>query len=1021
MTQDPDEGRLPTVSGPGPQGSSAGGAPQVEGYEITGQLGRGGMGTVWRAAQLHPRRPVALKLLGEGSFGSDKARARFEREVELTARLEHPNIARLYESGPHHGVYYYAMELIDGASLDRFVGAQGLSQRRVLELMATVCRAVQHAHQRGVIHRDLKPSNILVTPDGQPHVLDFGLAKTFLDEDAGLTVSLDGEVAGTPAYMSPEQARGDVRALDTRTDVYSLGVILFKLLTGEFPHDLSGPRHLALHRIAEEEARRPRQITRKVDRELEALLLKALAHEPDGRYASAGELAQDIGNYLNGNPLTAKAPTLPYIMLKGFRKYRLYIDVGALVVGALLGLAASSYHRIVDERSAAVRAQWKEEGQRLHAEWEAQRARREAEARRRALYVSRIALAEAEWRQGNIGRVKELLALCPKDLRRWEWYRLRHVHDESVLTLAAGGPAALSPDGSRVVSARDTVLVLWDLTTGRELRRFHGHKHAITSVAFAPDGSRIVSGCQDQTVRVWDVASGATVLTLPGMKAALSPDGKRIVATAAADSQAVTVWDAITGEEQLTVRHGGRGDHVRAVAWSPEGARFASCGSYGDVRVWDAQTGSKSLRLLGHRGLVLSAAFSPDGSQIASGGGDGTLRLWDAKTGLPLRVIQSRHGSVTSLAYSPDGSRLASGGTDCMVKLWETTRGDELRTFRGHARKILSLAFSPDGKRLVSSSRTTKVWDLASSKEAIICRALRPVSSAAYSPDGTRIVSGSDGSRMQIWDASTGACLQTIQLPLHTDSRSVAFSSDGNRVVAGGESGVMHVIDADTGRGLLTLRGHTGRVSQVAFSPGGRQIVSVAEDKTVRLWDAITGAQLRSLPHTARLDCVAFSPDGSRIVSGGWDGRLNVWDPHTGARLDTLSANGGRVLSVAYSPDGSVLASSGQEAPIRMWDAASGRELRAMRGHTGNVESVAFTPNGERIVSGSEDCTVKVWDVASGTTLLTLRGHTRLVKSVCFSPDGRQIASGSWDGTVRIWGSGSWEDTPPPQAKAGKP
>jgi serine/threonine protein kinase len=352
MEKDRVNGQLPPITGQdsAERPASPGPLPHVEGYHIVEPIGQGGMGTVWSAVQLSTRREVALKLLGKGAFSSEKSQARFEREVELTARLEHPNIARIYDSGLHQGVHYYAMELIEGIPLDKYVKEHNLTQRQILELMRTVCEAVQHAHERGVIHRDLKPSNILVTPDDQPHVLDFGLAKGFLEGDSVVTVSADGEAAGTPAYMSPEQAAGKVEKLDTRTDVFSMGVVLFRLLTGESPHDLSGTRYEVLRRIAKEDAKRPREITKDIDRELEALLLKALAHDPKDRYPSAGALAQDIENYLNGEPLTARPPTTAYFLRKRLRKYRVRLAVASSVLAVLIAVSVFAYMRVTQSR-----------------------------------------------------------------------------------------------------------------------------------------------------------------------------------------------------------------------------------------------------------------------------------------------------------------------------------------------------------------------------------------------------------------------------------------------------------------------------------------------------------------------------------------------------------------------------------------------------------------------------------------------------------------------------------------------
>jgi serine/threonine protein kinase len=309
-----------------------------EGYKIIGQIGEGAFGTVWRALQLSTQREVALKVLGMGIFGSEKARVRFEREVELTARLEHPNVARIYDSGLHRGAYYYTMELFEGEHLDKYVINHELTQREILELVHMVCRAVQYAHQRGVIHRDLKPSNIIVTGDGEPHILDFGLAKTFLEGDKTVTVSVDGDVAGTPAYMSPEQAAGRLDAIDTRTDVYSLGVILFNILTNEWPYDLSGSRFEILRNIQEQEPTRPSKIIPHFDADIEAILLKTLSKKPNERYQSSAELAHDIQCWLEGLPIVARSVDTLYLLRKLIARHR----AASIIVGLLLIIIVSN-------------------------------------------------------------------------------------------------------------------------------------------------------------------------------------------------------------------------------------------------------------------------------------------------------------------------------------------------------------------------------------------------------------------------------------------------------------------------------------------------------------------------------------------------------------------------------------------------------------------------------------------------------------------------------------------------------
>jgi predicted Ser/Thr protein kinase len=326
-----------TFSGPSPQVPSAGEEvkPEIKGYQIHSKLGEGGMGVVWRAHQVSTNRDVAVKVMSARAFGSEHAIARFEREVELAARLEHPNIARVYDSGIHEKTYYYAMELIPGQHLDEYVQAHQLTHRQVFELMCAVCSGVQYAHQRGVIHRDLKPSNILVTEDGQPHILDFGLAKDILEE-ASQAMSVDGDTMGTLAYMSPEQAAGRVPDVGTGSDIYSLGVILYHLLTGNLPHDVHSSRYEVLKRIQEDEPVRPSKLNRHISRDLDAIVLKCLEKDSGRRYQSVGELAEDMRHWLGGLPVKARSINTWYVLGKLIARYRVAAVILCLLAVIIL-------------------------------------------------------------------------------------------------------------------------------------------------------------------------------------------------------------------------------------------------------------------------------------------------------------------------------------------------------------------------------------------------------------------------------------------------------------------------------------------------------------------------------------------------------------------------------------------------------------------------------------------------------------------------------------------------------------
>ena len=1039
-------------------------------YELLELIGEGGMGLVYLAEQKEPvRRRVALKIVKLG-MDTKQVVTRFEAERQTLALLEHPNIAHVFDAGTTEaGRPYFVMEYVEGKSITKYCDEHKLNVEERLELFQQVCEGVHYAHQKGIIHRDIKPSNILVSVHGDkavPKIIDFGIAKAItqsLTEKTSYTEH--GQLLGTPEYMSPEQAEMAYQDIDTRSDIYSLGVVLYELLAGVPPFDAKRLREGGIDHIQQvickEEPRTPSvrltslgdkakavaesrrtqiiTLTRRLHRELEWIPMKAMRKDRTRRYRSASELADDIQNYFTGTPLIAGPESAVYRGRKFVRKHAGSVAMVALItIAVIIGLVASIVMGCRAEQArekeatarkqveqALIRAEQAEkvaQQQRTIAEQQRKLAETKAEEYRRSLYFNRIAWADVSYRDGNIRRVRELLESCSADLRGWEWYRLNHISDQARMTLRGHDGAVysvvFSPDGKRIFSGcDDNTIKVWDAATGNELMTLRGHKDAVNSVAFSPDGKRIVSGSGDNTIKVWDSATGAELMTLRGHSdkvhgVAFSADGKRIVSSSY--DHTVRVWDGSTGAELMTLRVHGYWDSSIAIAFSPDGERIISGSDDKTVRVWDAATGGELMTLLGHEGAVYSVSFSPDGRRFVSCSQDETVRVWDAITGEEVMTLRGHDGWIDSVAFSPDSKRIISGSGDNTIKVWDSATGAELMTFRGHEAHVYSVSFSPDGKRIASGSRdkTIKVWDAAIRGEVVTLSGHRDkrghnhVLSIAFSPDSKRIVSGSLDRTVKLWDAATGAEPMTLRghQGMVVDA---AFSPDGKRIVSGGGDNTVKVWDAVTGTELMTLVGHGDGVSSVEFSPDGRRIISGSKDKTVKVWDAVNGAEVMTLRgHSNWVGSAAFSPDGERIVSGSWDKTVKVWDAATGVELMTLGHEG-EVWSVSFSPDGERIVSGSLDKTIKVWDAANGAALMTLRGHEGEgfVWAASFSPDGKRIISSGGDNTIQVWDSATGAELMTLRVVGNWPSSIAFSPDGKTIAAGIWDNSIKLWES----------------
>ena len=1028
-------------------------------YELLELIGEGGMGLVYLAEQKEPvKRRVAMKIIKPG-MDSAQVIARFEAERQALALLDHPNIAHVFDAGTTEtGRPYFVMEYVKGMSITRYCDENRLDVEQRLRLFREVCESVHHAHQKGIIHRDIKPSNILVSVHGDravPKIIDFGIAKAAASTLTEKTMfTFQGQLLGTPEYMSPEQVDLATQDIDTRSDIYSLGVVLYELLAGVLPFERESLHKIGLAElqrtlrelepaspsirlsnlgqqakaIADSRMTQVVPLARRLHRELEWIPLKAMRKDRCRRYKSASDMADDIQSYLNGNPLLAGPETAMYRVQKFVHKHAGSVAMVALVaVAIVLGLVASILLgcRAEQARQQEAAARKQVEQALVRAENAEKVAREKSEELRRTLYVNSIQLADAKYGEANIRRVRELLESCPNDLRGWEWYRLQHIADQSRMTLRGHSDEvhgmAVSPDSKRIVSGSvDKTVKVWDVATGAELMTLRGHDEGVGSVAFSPDGKRIVSGSEDNTIKIWDAATGAELMTLRGhsdkvWSVAFSPDGKRIVS--GSRDKMVKVWDVTNGDELMTIR--GHQRMIGPVSFSPDGRRIVS-GSIDwtikepwnqTIKVWDAATGAEVMTLRGrHTDIILSIAFSPDGERIVSGSGDKTVKVWDAATGAEIMTLRGHKLAVADVAFSPNGKRIVSGSNDGTIKVWDVSTGTELMTLVGHENEVRAVAFSPDGMHIISGSRdkTIKVWDAAIKAKAVTLSGHRGgFFSIAFSPDGKRLVSGSNDNTIKVWDSVTGAELMTLRG--HDNwVGDASFSPDGKRIISGSRDKTVKVWDSATGAELMTLRGHDNWVRAASFSPDGRRIVSGSLDGTVKVWDAATGHELMTLAADKHKPCSAlFSPDGKQIVSGGWFGRIIVWDAATGAELMTLHGHKGLIPFVAFSPDGKrIVSSSLEDHTIKVWDAGDGAEVMILHGD-GPALGVAISPDGKRIISGSLAGTIKVWDLATGAELITLVvGHESDVCNVAFSPDGKTIAADGFDNSITLWESG---------------
>jgi eukaryotic-like serine/threonine-protein kinase len=1004
-------------------------------YKLLERIGEGGMGAVWVAQQIEPiKRTVAVKLIKPG-MDSKNVLARFEAERQALAMMDHPNIARVLDAGiVPDGHPFFVMELVRGDPITQFCDSRRLNLHERLELFVPVCHAVQHAHQKGVIHRDLKPSNVLVAlydDHPVPKIIDFGVAKAITQPLTEHTLHTGfGTVIGTPQYMSPEQATFNNLDVDTRSDLYSLGVLLYELLTGSPPFskrelEKAGVLEMlrvvrevepqrpsaklstadALPSLAANRGMEPRKLTGLLRNELDWIVMKALEKDRARRYETASGFAADVLRYLAGEPVQAVPPSGSYRLRKFVRKHKgpvlaVLIVLSTLLAGILgtsLGLIRTEQARH-DEAGMRVRA---EEAENL-AQLEARHAREEAGKAQASAVAERLALQRTQNMLG-LGYAHDGVRLAADD--RIGLGMLKMVHSLNVV-----------PENEDTAAIARTQFALYHRYARAPYRVHLLFPHGSSLAIYSPDNTRVLTADLRQDSKhsawLWDAESGELLREFPNptgiLSAAFSPDGQR-VATGCLDGS-TRIWDVQGGDPIAQLKT--HADGVRAVAFSPDGRLLLTVSFDATAQVWKVDNWSAPNFVFKHDAKIWDAAFSPDGKYILTGSGDNTARIWSVETRKHPYTIPHLPAAVMNVTYSPDGRLFATGCENGNVRIWETATGQAVSSF-SHTDAIRWLAFSPEGRRIATASNdhTAIVWEAQTGKR--ITPPLKHddmVWGIAFSPDGRRVVTGSVDGTARVWDSNTG--LPLSEWLQHSASIGpVSFTRDGRRILISSDAARIWEITGEEYHSTPTtptdspLPYFRDRQEPVAQSPDGRWVAIGGFDFFVRVLDTATGKiKGQPLKLSAAALSIAFSPNSRRVVIGCQNGTAAIWEFGGTKPSVPLRSREGEVAAVAYSPDGRLVLTGGWNGSegAQLWDAETGDPVGEPLPNCDTVRSVAFSPDGRRFAIGCRDSgRATLWETQTRRLVQTIR-HGKGVLFLTFSPDSCLLLTGSEDLFARI-------------------
>ena len=1029
-------------------------------YELVKRIGVGGMGAVWHAQQQHPvTRAVAIKLIKLG-MDTRQVVARFEAERQALAMMNHQNIAKVLDAGATDaGRPYFVMELVSGQEITTYCDHHRLTTQERLTLFVAVCDAVQHAHQKGVIHRDIKPSNVLVSgPKSKPSpkIIDFGLAKATgqkLTEETIFTAV--GQVIGTPHCMSPEQASLSNQDIDTRTDVYSLGVLLYELLSGLTPFDFGTYASVGydeiLRCIREVEApkmsarlsghgtsrsqfalsrgQRPSGLNSELRGDLDAIVQKAMEKDRARRYQSPNELADDIQRYLNGKAIHARPSSFLYRLRKTARRNRVAVVFVALLLSSMM------LGTIVSVRQA-IRATLAEKqlGEQLVVAQQATlEANRRAKSERWERYRSTMdAVSSAMDTSEDMQLARRHLDSAPPEFRGWEWFHFdSRLKDTSLQTLDYGPITArycpvfeLHPTLSCVTLHQpDGTAATWESGLLPKSVRDREYKIAAAGLAYSADGTLIAVADDEHTIHIWNVRTGERISRLVGhqkpvLRLEFHPDNSRI-ATGGFD-HVVRIWDVATGE-----LHFERDIPAQCMSliYNPKGSRLLIDA---DVEMFSLDTDTHNVvtRFHGPTQNIPTVAMTTDGKLLACGTAhpENTVFLWDFESGQLLSSMPGHKNQITRIAFNSSGDQIATSSMDQTLRLWEVESGELQHVLSGHGGPVYSLGYSPDGARLASGStdETVRIWSTQTGDQLAVLRGHNnEVAQVSFSQDGSKVYSASFDNTIRVWDSRSAN--DTVLSGHEQFVYDVAVQPGGNGIASVGWDGKLLHWDLVAGN-KREFQHPTKVITSVAFDATGERLVTLCRRQNVErlgrdvmVWDAASGKLLHSIPVPGP-NWLESRADVSRsllkscqgLVAVGDDtGQVLTFDLVTGKGTAKLKGHSDGVIDVAFRPaeagaNTTHLATASADRTVRIWDIQQRRHITTLDGHTDHVLRVLYSPDGQLLASASKDKTVRLWET-TGYHLLGELPHGCTIYGLAFSPDGTRLATGCADKTLRLW------------------